>query len=880
MVETSVDSIASGLAEFADAATLKKDGRRLSLEGVLTGSALGVLLLYLMEEGLAATGQRPRGGPLDDPGVEGPGGLRAKAGSIAIRPLDGIDVGMPLRRAQPFGSGSEPRQAQGTGSGRGIPGAAEASPLPLSTPAFGRPFAGSLNAGSPLPGGARGPQPDGSPQIPEPAPPSGNDPVGPTPPEAPGPVPPPLGPVPPTPVPVPPPLGPDPQPPGSGAPQLVVVLVRTFGSSSSRTVEGKAESVQVATQVGIENTLLDLRVAAGSPGLRVESDRTLQSFALSQLDDADLRLVAEHIGLLNSTVLNGEGSDVLILNARDLLQLGVFSPTQATVMLQSELTGMQDSSIQGQPGEDAVALEGLTTLTFTGLGGSERAHLSFDLLTTALRNSGIFLGEGDDTITINSGYLVTNQNGFTSRQPNGLSFDLGDTPVSAEDGSNWVFSLNARAVGLENSLLDLGGGNDRVSILTMIDADLRNDLGVLYDDPFTSIKLERVGLLNSEVRMGSGDDQLRINGAVIDSIIDLGSGSNTLWLEDEVSGSSRILMGDGNNTIFVNGALGGKVQGGAGDDRFSLSALDLAGELDGGEGFNTLEATAVERRQVLVMSGANRGNLDGLRFENIQSVDLGSGNDVALMDFNASLTGALLGGSGLDRLEYNNWTLPVFVDLDRGAATGIAGGRSGFLQGFEQVVGGLGSDTLISSGAFDAIDGGEGDDLLILRWSPWLSSDGVGLQVRGGGGSDLVVFSGLEQQIPAFWDGQSGLPDLVDLDLSPTLAGGIGLSDRIGWLRTEPIAGGDFQESLLELSPSGLDGIGDARLLPIAPLEQLLVGMESDTRQLAIAWDGQFGSQLHLLGSQGIGTSQVLANLPSALNTAGFNLSGSSGSTP
>jgi hypothetical protein len=660
----------------------------------------------------------------------------------------------------------------------------------------------------------------------------------------------------------------------------VVVLVRTYGGSSSRTVEGEAASAQDAIQVGIENTLLDLRGAAGSPGLRVDSDRTLQSFALSQLDDADLRLVAEHIGLLNSTVLNGEGSNVLILNARDLLELGVFSPTNASVMLQSELTGLQDSSIQGQPGEDALALEGLTNLTFTGLGGSERAQLSFDLLTTALRNSGIVLGEGNDTITINSGYLVANQAGLTTRQSSGLSFDLGDTPVSAEDGSNWVFSLNARAVGLENSLLDLGGGNDRVSILTMIDADLRNDLGVLYDDPFTSIKLERVGLLNSEVRMGSGDDQLRINGAVIDSIIDLGSGSNTLWLEDEVSGSSRILMGDGNNTIIVNAALGGTVQGGAGDDRFSLSALELAGELDGGEGFDTLEATAVDRRQVLVMSGADRGNLDGLRFESIESVDLGSGNDVALLDFDASLTGQLLGGSGLDRLEYSNWTLPVSVDLDRGAATGIAGGRSGFLQGFEQVVGGLGSDTLISSGAFAGIDGSEGDDLLFLRWSPWLSSDGQGLQVSGGGGRDLVVFSGLEQQIPAFWDGQSGLLDLVDLDLSSNLDGNGGLIDSIGWLRTEPITGGGFQESLLQLTPSGLEGVGDARLLPIAPLEQLLAGMESDTRQLAIAWDDQAGSQLHLLGSQGIGTSQVLANLPSALSTAGLNLNGSSGSTP
>lgn len=802
------------------------------------------MLLYLMEEGLASTGQPPRGGQVDDPGLDDPGRLQAKSGAISIRPLDSVDVDTEKRRAQASGS-----QFQ-TPPAAGISGAVQepATGFPqLPGPTSGQAFGGSRNGGSPLPAGGSGALQPGD--------------VDPAQPEPPGPP----GPLPPT--------------PGNRLPQLVLVVVRTISGSSSRTVEGKAVSEQQATQVGIENTLLDLRAAAAKQGLRLDSDRTLQSFAISQLDDADLRMVAEHIGLLNTTVLNGDGSDALIVNARDLLQLGLFTPTTATATLKSELTGMQDSSIQGVPGADYVALEELTCLTFTGLGGSDQAYLSFDLLTTALRNSGILLGEGNDTITINSGYLGANQTALTAQQASGLNFDIGDSPTSAGDGSNWMFSLNARAVGLENSLLDLGGGNDRVSILTTIDADLRTDLGVLYDDPYTSIKLERVGLLGSEVRMGSGDDELRVNGAVIDSTIDLGSGSNTLLLEGEVSGNSRILMGDGNNTIIVNAGLGGKVIGGSGDDRFSLNTL--AGELDGGAGIDTLTATAADRREVLVVSGADRGNLDGLRFQNIESVDLGSGNDVALLDIDGSLTGQLLGGAGLDRLEYSNWTLPVNVDLDRGAATGIGAGSSGSLLGFEQVVGGLASDTLISSGAFSGIDGSEGDDLLFLRWSPWLSGAGEGLQVSGGVGRDLIVFSGLEQQAPAFWDGQSGLPDLVDLDLSPIVNGNGGFTDSIGWLRSEPIPGGGSQESFLRLTPSGLEGVGDVRLLPIAPLEQLLAGMATDTRQLAIASDGQFGSQLHLLGSQGIGTSQVIASLPSALSTAGaIGLNESSGSTP
>jgi hypothetical protein len=472
---------------------------------------------------------------------------------------------------------------------------------------------------------------------------------------------------------------------------------------------------------------------------------------------------------------------------------------------------------------------------------------------------------------------------LTATSPSGIQFDLGETPESNGDGGNWRFSLNARAIGLDNSLIDVGSGDDRVSIFTRIDESLLQDLGAHYDDPQTTIQLERVGLLESKVRMGEGNDQLRVNGSVIDSVINLGSGDNALFLENDVLPGSRILMGDGNNSVTFDSGLGGLVRGGNGNDRFALRNLQLAGEVDGGLGTDSLSATEgnTAKRELMVLNGVDAGNLDGIRFRNIENVDLGGGNDVTLLDLGGTLTGQLLGGGGLDRLEYSNWTLPVVVDLDRGTATAIGGGKTGTLAGFEQVMGGLGNDVLSSSGAFAAIDGSLGDDRLFLRWSPWLSSFESGLQVKGGAGRDMFVFSGVEQPPVAGWDGVSGLPDLVDLDLGTTLNGSIGLSDSIAWLRQEPLAGGGSQESILQLTPAGTEGIGDARLLPIAPLESLLTGMNSDTLQLAIALDGSGGSQLHLLGVEGIGTSRVIANLPSELlNQRMSTVSESSGLTP
>ena len=648
----------------------------------------------------------------------------------------------------------------------------------------------------------------------------------------------------------------------------MLVVVRTFGGSGSRSLEGKAGSSQNAIQVGIENTTMDL-TQSGAPAMELRSQRTLQSFAISELDDADLNMIAEHIGLVNTTFLNGTAADALIIGTSDLLNLGLQSAGSANAGLDSRTVAMDNSRLVGLGGSDLVGLEGITELRFTGLGTSQRADLSFHLLAEGLKDSGILLGRGDDTVTINSGFYVSGIDPLASEGQGGFNFDLGQTPVSNGDGSTWRFNLNARAVGLDNSLIDTGAGDDRVSIFTRIDENLEADLGVLYDDPFTSIQLERIGLLNSTVLMGDGNDELRINGSLIDSTIDLGSGNNTLILEGPVLGSTRILMGDGINSINFNDGLGGQVQGGSNDDRFNLRNQQLVGELDGGGGNDSLLAPtgAYSRRELLVLNGPDAGNLDGLRFRSIESVDLGGGDDVTLLDLGGSLTGQLLGGNGLDRLEYSNWTLPVSVDLDLGSATAIGAGASGSLVGFELVAGGLGNDTLISSGAFLGIDGGSGDDVLYLRWSPWLSAGETGLHAGGGSGRDLFVISGLEQGTPLGWDGQSGIPQLVDLDLgfNGTSSGGIGITDAIGWVRSQTLPGGESQQSFERLTPSGLAGIGDARLLPIAPLEQLLAGMGSNTQQLAIATDGSGGGQLYLLGSQGQGTAQLVAGLPSDL---------------
>ena len=393
---------------------------------MLTGAALGIMLLYLTEEALAS-GLRPSvGGRLDQPVDQDPGRLNARAGRLAILPLDNVDIGFDSPRPQAFGSAAaalaQPAAANNSASG-GFPG----SGLQLSAPVATLPFVAAIN-GDIIPFGGGG---GGGGVTPAPVVPDSPDPVDPLPPG--------------------PPVPPTPPIPTGRLPQMLLVVVRTAGSANSRTIDGQAQSDQGARQVGIENSQLDLRKAA-APSLEVLSTRTLQSFGLSQLNDADLSLIAEHIGLLNSSVLNGVGSEALIFDARDLLELGLLSSGNATASLASRTIGMENSQLQDSGGLNLLGLEGMTRLNFTGLGDSERAALSFDLFTAGLKDSAVLLGQGDDTVTINSGYYSLADGLQPGQFQRGLNFNFGQTPASLGDGSNWSFSLNAKAVGLDNSV--------------------------------------------------------------------------------------------------------------------------------------------------------------------------------------------------------------------------------------------------------------------------------------------------------------------------------------------------------------------------------------------------------------------------------------------
>ena len=638
------------------------------------------------------------------------------------------------------------------------------------------------------------------------------------------------------------------------------MVVQGESGSTARSIAGEARSITTARQVGIERSLLNYTGKILQTSQELISNRLVPSSATSLLNDASLELDLDHIGLLNVQILSGDRTDLLVFRADELLPLALMAAGKTDANVRSRTAAADNSSINTAAGDDLLALEALTNLRFYGVGESTSTELVFNLLTQGMKDSFAMLGPGINTVTINSGFYKSNQGATLGDNWNfGLDFDLSQSAILQND-ADWSFQLNARAVGIEASELVFGDDNDDLTIFTRIDENLANQLGSRYPSKTTKIQLERIGMLDSSISMGSGNDRVRINGSILNSAINLGEGNNTLYLEESLGDGSSISMGSGANNVVINSMLGGVVNGGSGDEVFRFEDQILAGELDGGAGFDVLAGGVLPagQRDVLTLNGMDQGFFNGLRFQNIEELSTGSGNDVTIMNFSSSITGRLLGGDGLDRLEFLSWELPVFVDLDLGKATSIYGGISGGISGFEAATGGQGDDLMAASGYFRGLFGGGGSDTFFLRWSPWESEAATGLQVGLNPLSDRVVLSGIEAQVPGGWDGRYGLPVIEGLNLADAR----GVNDQLLWER---------QSGVLRLTPTGPEGIGDAKLLPIAPLEQLLSGMGNypGSSQLAVnttplLTSGQNSAELILLGSSGQDSFRVIAQLPGA----------------
>jgi hypothetical protein len=520
---------------------------------------------------------------------------------------------------------------------------------------------------------------------------------------------------------------------------------------------------------------------------------------------------------------------------------------------------------------DSLGLSALTQLHFTVLGNPETSSLAIELMSQAMNNSSVLLGSADNWVSIESGYSdrsgseTSLEVATPTEQAVGVSAEEVVSPTS--DSFTPVVRLTTTAIGLSNSMIDTGAGNDHLTITTTLDDQLLQTMKLLSGNTIPDISQQRIGMLDSEVFLGEGNDALWIDAAVSGSTIDPGSGTNRVRIDGPVEDSTLQVSSGSLNSVLLgpaDDALVIKASGpselsmllGGGDDRLVMQGTLPSGELGGDNGFDTLQLFEVsppadpsEVENHLILEGQDRGWIDQLAFQGIEQIDLGSGNDLVTVNPGGKLTGSLQGGVGNDRLDYGSWLDPLNLDLQSGSVSAI----NGVAIGFEDVAGGQSADYFVVGTETAWIDGSGGDDVFLLGQPLWTTGIGPSPYLIGGPGNDRFILV-LPDAFSTFEESPAGLPVLADLGLTLELNGGIGLTDQLSWLQGQSFPNDSPLQSLPSLIPAGIAGLGDVTLLPIAPLDQLLAGISSSaagsSSQLVIA-TGDLGSQLLLLSPNG-----------------------------
>ena len=271
--------------------------------------------------------------------------------------------------------------------------------------------------------------------------------------------------------------------------------------------------------------------------------------------------------------------------------------------------------------------------------------------------------------------------------------------------------------GFGNDILDGGPGDDvfNVGLREGVDSIVG---GIGFDRIVASANNVLIGLSalsGVEEISANGFSGVSIIGSVNDDVLDF-SGVNLVGIGMIGGGAGADTITGSSAADFINGGSGSDtLNGGGGDDHFLVGFQGGFDNVDGGTGYNIIEAVADN-----VTIGLNS-------FTNIQEISAGgfANVKVRLSDIDNVVNFGTLkltdiadfsGGNGNDTI-----TGGTGDDI-------ISGGN-----GNDHLIGGLGNDTLNGGGGLDLLEGGGGDDIFLV------GAGGAGLDIiRGGAGFDTV----------------------------------------------------------------------------------------------------------------------------------------------
>jgi Ca2+-binding RTX toxin-like protein len=303
-------------------------------------------------------------------------------------------------------------------------------------------------------------------------------------------------------------------------------------------------------------------------------------------------------GMTAYTFTDGTNSVTIFTNAETVQQLSSAPPLFTTgddivnfsqVVVGTYVSGSQYDALSGNdtvtlPVDAAAATAAGydPAQTFDGGDGN-------DLITGGTLNDLISGGNGNDVLQGGTG------NDTLTGGSNSDKLDGGDGNDTLNGGSNSDVLIG----GLGDDLLDGGASNDTVDYTASVTAVTANlSLGTATGEGNDT-------LLNIENVTGSGLDDT-ITGNTLANVLTGGGGNDVIHGGD---GNDTLTGGSGIDQLF-------------GDDGHDKLKWDSADSIDGGTGFDTLDAN---------LSSADTIDLRGANFANLERVQTGGGKDTATL---------------------------------------------------------------------------------------------------------------------------------------------------------------------------------------------------------------------------------------------------------
>ncbi len=306
------------------------------------------------------------------------------------------------------------------------------------------------------------------------------------------------------------------------------------------------------------------------------------------------------------------------------------------------------------------------------------------------------------------------------------------------DGNNWHadfdkpttghFTVEAVATNSAGDSSESNTVNINVGTYNENITDSDSDINIVFD-----------GSGHNTITTGSGDDVFDVNAG--NDTFNAGSGDDTFLVEGSGDGYNRFRGGEGDDII----------QGSAGDDTIKLKELNIESSIetiDGGAGNNTIEGGGNTH---LDFSGTRLENIDsirdgdrhntitgndqGLTFDvnaGNDTFNAGSGDDTFLVEGSGDGYNRFRGGEGDDIIqgsagddtiklkELNIESSIETIDGGAGNNTIEGGGNTHLdfsgtrLENIDSIQAGRKDNTVTGSSGNDKIDGGRGNDTLVL----------------------------------------------------------------------------------------------------------------------------------------------------------------------